>query len=395
MNAHSDTGGPGLELSFVLPCLNEAETLEGCIRAARKCLEEHGYRGEIIVADNGSDDGSQEIAERCGARVIHVAERGYGAALMSGFQAARGEIVVMGDADLSYDFEEAHRFVEKMREGYDLVMGSRFKGEIQPGAMPPLHRWLGNPVLSALGRWLFRTSVSDFHCGIRALRRSAYDRLHLRTTGMEFASEMVVKASVLGLRISEVPATLRPDGRSRPPHLRTWRDGWRHLRFLLTLSPRYTLLFPGLVLTGVGLGLWLLTALGEDRVRYHTLVVGSLLVLVGSQAVIAAVAARLYALAEELGPPSSVMARPARGFTLERGLIGAAVLAIAGAALVLTVVWRWIMADFGALDPTETLHPVVIGATLIAVGAQSFFLAFVFRMFLIPRRRESAEELGV
>ena len=388
MSASPEPASTPLEVSFVLPCLNEAETLEPCIRAARKCLADHGYRGEVIVADNGSDDGSREIAERSGARVIRVAERGYGAALMSGFEAARGEVVIMGDADLSYDFEEGARFVEKMREGYDLVMGSRFKGEIRPGAMPPLHRWLGNPVLSALGRWLFRTSVSDFHCGIRALRRRKYDDLHLRTTGMEFASEMVVKASVLGLRIAEVPATLRPDGRSRPPHLRTWRDGWRHLRFLLTLSPRYTLLVPGLVLMAAGLGLWLFTSFGEDRVRYHTLVVGSLLVLVGSQAVIAAIAARLYALAEELGPPSSLMARPARGFTLERGLIGAGVLALIGATLVGTVLWRWMDSGFGALDPAETLHPVVIGATLLAVGAQTFFLAFLFRMFMIPRRRD-------
>lgn len=376
-----------LEVSFVLPCLNEAETLERCIRAAQKCIDENGYAGEIVVADNGSDDGSQEIAECCGARVVHVSQRGYGSALMAGFEAARGEIVIMGDADFSYDFEQGARFVEKMREGNDLVMGSRFLGEIQPGAMPPLHRWLGNPVLSAVGRWLFRTTVSDFHCGIRALRRSKYDELHLRTTGMEFASEMVVKATVLGLRVAEVPATLRPDGRSRPPHLRTWHDGWRHLRFLLTLSPRYTLLFPGLALMAAGLGLWVLTSYGEDRARYHTLVVGSLLVLVGYQAVGAAVAARLYALAEELGPPSSVMSRPMRGFTLERGLVGAALLAIVGLSLIGVVLWRWMASGFGALDPVETLHPVVIGATLLAVGVQTFFLSFVFRMFMIPRRR--------
>lgn len=388
MNVVAGASPTGLEVSFVLPCLNEAETLEGCIRAAKKCLADNGYTGEIVVADNGSDDGSQEIAERCGARVVSVSERGYGSALMAGFEAARGEVVIMGDADLSYDFEEGARFVEKMREGYDLVMGSRFKGSIEPGAMPPLHRWLGNPVLSALGRWLFGTAVSDFHCGIRALRRAKYDDLHLHTTGMEFASEMVVKATVVGLRIAEVPATLRPDGRSRPPHLRTWHDGWRHLRFLLTLSPRWTLLIPGFVLMAAGLGLWFLTSFGEDRVRYHTLVVGSLLVLVGYQAVGAAVAARMFALSEELGPPSSLVTRPLRGFTLERGLIGASVVFVLGFLMIASVFWEWVGSGFGGLDPAQTLHPVVIGATLLAIGVQTFFLSFVFRMFTIPRRRE-------
>lgn len=389
MSVAAEASPTQLEVSFVLPCLNEAETLEGCIRAAQKCLDENGYTGEVVVADNGSDDGSQEIAERCGARVVHVSERGYGSALMAGFEAARGEIVIMGDADLSYDFEEGARFVEKMREGYDLVMGSRFKGAIEPGAMPPLHRWLGNPVLSALGRWLFGTSVSDFHCGIRALRRSKYEDLHLHTTGMEFASEMVVKATVVGLRVAEVPATLRPDGRSRPPHLRTWHDGWRHLRFLLTLSPRWTLLVPGLVLMAAGLGLWIVTSFGEDRVRYHTLVVGSLLVLVGYQAVGAAVAARLFALSEELGPPSALVTRPMSGFTLERGLIGAGIVFILGFLMIGSVLWQWADSGFGGLDPSQTLHPVVIGATLLAIGVQTFFLSFVFRMFTIPRRRDS------
>jgi len=388
MSERGETEGAKLDVSFVLPCLNEAETLERCILAAQRCIDEHGYTGEVVVADNGSDDGSCEIAVRNGARVVLAEEPGYGSALMAGFEAARGEIVIMGDADFSYDFEQGHRFVERMREGYDLVMGSRFRGEIQPGAMPPLHRWLGNPVLSAIGRVLFRTSVSDFHCGLRALRRDAYERLHLRTTGMEFASEMVVKATVLGLRIAEVPVTLRPDGRSRPPHLRTWRDGWRHLRFLLTLSPRWTLFAPGLVLMVAGLALWVGTSFGPARVRYHTLVVGSVLVLVGYQAVGAAVAARLYALAEELGPSTSIMTRPMRGFTLERGLVGAAVLFIIGLGMIGTVVWAWAASGFGALDPAETLHPVVIGATFLAIGVQTFFLSFVFRMFMIPRRRD-------
>lgn len=391
MTQTEESKATGLDVSFVMPCLDEAETLEACIRAAQKCIDDNGYSGEIVVADNGSTDGSREIARAAGARVIEVPERGYGSALMAGFEAARGEVVVMGDADLSYDFEQGARLIEKMREGYDLVMGSRFQGEIRPGAMPPLHRWLGNPVLSFVGRALFQTSVSDFHCGLRALRRTAYDRLHLRTTGMEFASEMVVKASVIGLRIGEVPVTLRPDGRSRAPHLRTWHDGWRHLRFLLTLSPRWTLLVPGLTLMGIGLALWVGTSFGSARVRYHTLIVGSLLVIVGYQGVGAAVAARLYALNEELGPPSSIMTRPMRGFTLERGLIGAALVALAGLYFVGSVVWTWASTGFGALDPESTLHPIVIGTSLLALAMQTLFLSFVLSMFRIPRRRSSAE----
>lgn len=240
------------EVSFVLPCLDEAETLEGCIRAIRDCIAKGDLEAEILVADNGSTDGSQELARRLGARVIDVAERGYGNALMGGFDAARGRYLIMGDADQSYDFAEALPMIQTLRAGADLAMGSRLLGSIEPGAMPWLHRWLGNPVLSFVGRLLFKTNVSDFHCGLRGITAKAYRDLALRTTGMEFATEMVVKAAAHDLQIGEVPITLHPDGRSRAPHLRAWRDGWRHLRFMMVLSPSFTLVVPGLLLAGAG-----------------------------------------------------------------------------------------------------------------------------------------------
>ena len=232
-----------------MPCLNEAETVARCVAEAREALARAGLDGEIVVADNGSTDGSPALAEKAGARVVTVAARGYGAALAGGIAAARGTYVVIGDADLSYDFASVPDFVKALDAGADLVMGSRFLGRIEDGAMPPLHRWLGNPVLTGLGRLFFRADVSDFHCGLRAFRREALEALDLRTTGMEYASEMVVKAALFGLRISEIPVTLRRDGRSRPPHLRTWRDGWRHLRFLLLFSPRWLFLIPGVSMT--------------------------------------------------------------------------------------------------------------------------------------------------
>jgi hypothetical protein len=383
---------PELEVSFVLPCLNEAETLEGCLREARRCIEDHGLAAEIVVADNGSTDGSQEIARRLGARVVPVAERGYGAALMGGFDAARGRFLVMGDADLSYDFREAIALIERLRDGADLVMGSRFRGRIEPGAMPWSHRWIGNPVLSWLGRRLFRAPVSDFHCGLRALTRHAYEQMGLRTTGMEFASELVVKAAVRRLRIDEVPITLRPDGRSRAPHLRRWRDGWRHLRFLLTLSPRWTLGVPGAVLAGLGALLMGLVLIGPIELRtvtldLHTLVVGSLMVLVGYGAFTTALAMRIYALVEELGAPAPRLERSFSVFTLERGLLAGAALALVGLGLLGAQTWAWWQVDFGPLDPSRTLRPTIFGATLVAVGIQTVLASFVYSMLGIPRRR--------
>ena len=375
----------------MLPCLDEAETLEACIAAAKRCIDEHGLDGEVVVADNGSRDGSPEIARRCGARVVEVPVRGYGSALMGGFEAARGSFLVMGDADQSYDFAEAMPLIERLREGDDLVMGARTR--ILPGAMPWLHRWIGNPVLSWIGKALFRSPVSDFHCGLRALTRRAYEEMALRTTGMEFASEMVVKASVRGLRISEVPITLHPDGRTGRPHLRTWRDGWRHLRFMLCLSPRWTLFVPGLVLALLGAvvmtALWLSPQqLGEVRFGVHTMVAASLCVLVGYQGMTTALAARVYVVEEELGPPAGWLDRAFRIFTLERGLLAGVALAAIGAAFIASVARDWAAAEFGDLQPERTLRPMIMGATFVALGVQTLSMSFLYSMLGIQRRRD-------
>src|ERR1700677_635997 len=270
-----------LTVTILMPCLNEAETLAFCVRQAVTALRDNNVAGEVLVADNGSTDGSQQIATDEGARVVNVPTRGYGAALIAGIEAARGKYVLMADADASYHFEHLPRFLPKLDEGYDLVMGNRFSGSIEPGAMPPLHRYLGNPVLSSIGRIFFRIPVRDFHCGLRAFRRDPILALNLRTTGMEFASEMVVKSSLAGLRMTEVPTTLSPDGRSRPPHLRSWRDGWRHLRFLLLFSPRWLFFYPGLVTLAVGLALSAALLPGPLPFLGHTLDVDTLTYALG------------------------------------------------------------------------------------------------------------------
>jgi hypothetical protein len=383
--------GDDLVVSIVIPCLNEAETLERCVVAAREALETAGMPGEIIVADNGSTDGSREIASNAGARVIRVAERGYGSALLGGIAAARGRHVVMGDADYSYDFGAVPAFVRKLEEGNDLVMGSRLRGRIEPGAMPLLHRWLGNPVLSLLGRLFFRVPVSDFHCGIRGFRRDAVEHLDLKTTGMEFASEMVVKASLFGLRIAEIPVTLRPDGRSRAPHLRTWRDGWRHLRFLLIYSPRWLYLVPGLFFTVLGglLIAWLLpgprTVFGAT-LDVHAMLGAAVMVLVGTQAISFAVFAKVFAVTEGLLPTDPRLERTFRIVTLETGLLVGALLAIAGALLVGHVVGVWSGAQYRALDYSRTMRWMIPGALLLVLGAQAILSSFFLSILGLKRR---------
>ncbi len=381
-----------VEVSFVMPCLDEAQTLEGCIRAAQRCIDENGLDAEVVIADNGSTDGSPEIARRCGARVVHVAEKGYGRALQAGFEAARGRYLIMGDADQSYDFGEGMKFVEQLRAGHELVMGSRFLGTIEPGAMPWKHRWIGNPVLSWIGRVLFRTPISDFHCGLRALTKDAYERMNLRTAGMEFASELVVKASVMGLATAEVPITLHPDGRDRAPHLRSFRDGWRHLRFMMTLSPRWTLFLPGAVLAllGVVLGALLFigpVTIGPATLGVHSLVAASLLVIVGYQAMTTAMAARIYALEEEIGPPAPWLDSAFGTFTLERGLLFGLLLVAVGLGLIGWLFRDWAGTGFGPLSPEESLRPMIGGATLIALGAQTLLMSFVYSMLGIKRAR--------
>lgn len=392
----SASTGESVEVSFVMPCLDEAETLEACIAAARRCIDRHGLSAEIVIADNGSSDGSQQIARRCGARVVEVEERGYGAALMGGFEAARGRYLIMGDADQSYDFAETLPMIEALRGGAALVMGSRFLGRIDPGAMPWTHRWIGNPILSAVGRLLFRTRISDFHCGLRGLTKQAYRELGLRTTGMEFASEMVVKASAHGLRVEEVPIVLHPDGRSRPPHLRTWRDGWRHLRFMLILSPRYTLLFPGLLLM-LAFGVLLVRLwfgplrLGPVTLDIQSMQIAGLLVTVGYQAVTTAIAARIYAIQEEIGPPVAWMRRAFDFFTLERGLLAGVLMALVGGSFIAAEFLGWARGGFGPLEPVVSMRPVVLGATLFALGIQTLLMSFLYSMLGIARRRHVAD----
>src|ERR1700734_444557 len=292
-----------LELTILMPCLNEAETIEVCVRKAMGFLRRSGVSGEVLIADNGSTDGSQALAEAAGARVIDIPERGYGSALMGGIQAARGRYIIMGDADDSYDLTELLPFVERLRNGADLVMGNRFKGGIAPGAMPPLHRYLGTPVLSFIGRLFFRSNIGDFNCGLRGFRRDSAIKLGLQATGMEFASEMIVKAALAKQKISEVPTTLAKDGRSRPPHLNTWRDGWRHLRFLLLFSPRWLFFYPGLALLVIGLGLGAAVAtgpltIGGVSLHLDTLVACGACVDIGFQAILFSLFTQVYAGAE-------------------------------------------------------------------------------------------------
>ncbi len=382
-----------LELTIVMPCLNEAETLGSCIHKALDSLRKHDIAGEVVVADNGSSDGSQAIASGLGARLVHVPQRGYGAALAGGIEAARGRYVIMGDADDSYDFSNLMPFVAKLREGYDLVMGNRFLGGIEPGAMPPLHRYLGNPVLTGLGRLFFRSPCGDFHCGLRGFRRDAVLALKLQTTGMEFASEMVVKATLLGLRVAEVPTTLRPDGRSRAPHLRSWRDGWRHLRFLLLYSPRWLFLYPGVALMLVGLlaGLWLIPgprALFGVGFDVNTLLYASAALVIGFQSVLFAVFTRIYAVQEGLLPENPALNRLFDYVTLETGLLAGALLIAAGLGLSISALGDWGARAFGALDPTETLRLVVPGATSLVLGFQIVLSSFFLSVLGMARRRE-------
>ena len=372
------------EVSVVMPCLNEAETVAVCIQKARACLADNGVSGEIIVADNGSTDGSQAIAEAEGARVVPVVTKGYGSALMGGISAARGRFVIMGDADDSYDFSALMSFIEQLRDGSDLVMGNRFKGGIAPGAMPPLHRYIGNPLLSGLGRLFFRCPVGDFHCGLRGFSRAAYDRMKLQTTGMEFAGEMVVKSTLLGLRIAEVPTTLSPDGRSRPPHLRSWRDGWRNLRFMLLFSPRWLFLYPGLLLMllGLGVGGWLLPEtrqLGQAKLDVHTLAYSALAVLLGFQSVLFALYTRSFAHSRGLLLGSPGLNKPYRWLTLEAGLMLGGILILLGLGGSVSATLGWSETDFGELNPSVVLRQVIPSILALALGAQivlgSFFLS--------------------
>ncbi len=380
-----------VELSIVMPCLNEAETLGSCIKKAQAFLQCHRLNGEVIVADNGSVDGSQQIANAMGARIVAVPAKGYGAALAGGIAAARGRFVAMGDADDSYDFGSLMPFVERLRGGADLVMGNRFRGGIARGAMPPLHRFLGNPVLSFLGRTFFGTPVGDFHCGLRAFRRDAVLALDLRASGMEFASEMVVKASIGKLVIAEVPTTLVPDGRSRPPHLRTWRDGWRHLRFLLIYAPRFLFLYPGLIALVAGLAVVGLLATGNVAIRHvefgpHTMIFATMAALMGAQLVGLAILARRYGIIAGMWPESPAMRRMRDWFTVERAcMIGGIMLATGlGGAAVATAIWAG--KGFGDLAPGGLMRLTIPSMLLGCLGVQTAVTAFFAGLLEQPRR---------
>jgi glycosyltransferase involved in cell wall biosynthesis len=380
-----------MELTVVLPCLNEAETLAVCIRKAKASIEGLGIIGEVVIADNGSTDGSQDIARAEGARVVDVPIRGYGAALTAGIADAKGRFVIMGDADDSYDLSNLGPFVEALRGGADLVMGNRFAGGIEPGAMPALHRYLGNPVLTAVGRVLFRSPVKDFHCGLRGFRRDAILELDLRTTGMEFASEMVVKATLNKLNIVEVPTTLSPDGRSRPPHLRTWRDGWRHLRFLLLYSPKWLFLYPGIVVFLLGLILGGALLAGPINVGDHALDVSALVysmaaVLIGFQAILFAAFSRAFVANEGLMPPSPGMQKAFKVLNLERGLIIGLLMLILGVGLAIYGFIHWGSADFGALNTRDAIRLAVPAATLSVLGFETIMGSFFLSVLGLSRR---------
>jgi glycosyltransferase involved in cell wall biosynthesis len=370
------------ELSIVLPCLNEAETLETCIRKAQDYLAREGVDGEIVVGDNGSSDGSQDIARRCGARVVDVAMRGYGAALYHAVLSARGVYCIMADSDDSYDLGDLGGFLERLRGGAELVMGDRFAGGIAPGAMPWKNRYIGNPLLSGAGRFLFRSPARDFHCGIRGLTRAAFLRMDLRTTGMEFASEMVIKATLLGLRIEEVPTTLRPDGRSRAPHLRPYRDGWRHLRFMLLFSPNWLFFYPGLMLTVVGLvfgGALLVTPVQFEHVRFSiaTLIYCAAAIEIGVQAVLFALLSQAYAAQEGLHPAPPQVAAAQRALSLERGILAGLLLAAIGFGLLVYALVIWRDAGFGHLD-VEFISRISLGSSLaISLGLELIFSSFL------------------
>lgn len=383
-----------IELSVVMPCLDEAETLEVCIRKAQASMEESGINGEVVIADNGSTDGSQEIARANGARVVDIEQRGYGAALQGGIAAARGVFIIMGDADDSYDFRNLAPFVEKLREGYDLVMGNRFLGGIAPGAMPPLHRYLGNPVLTGVGRLFFRSPSGDFHCGLRGFRRESVLALRLQTTGMEFASEMVVKATLMKQKIAEVPTTLSPDGRSRAPHLRSWRDGWRHLRFLLLFSPRWLFLYPGIGLSAVGLVAMLLLIPGALRVGnfafdVNTLLYAAAATFIGYQSVVFAVFTKVYGVSEGLLPEDPRLQRLYGLIKLETGLCVGGVLVLVGLVGSVWAVAGWDAVGFGDLNPQETLRVIVPAVLALAIGFQTILSSFFLSVLGLGRRRSS------
>jgi hypothetical protein len=373
---------PQLELTILMPCLNEAETVSTCVRKARGFLERTGVVGEVLVADNGSTDGSRELARNAGARVVHIGAKGYGNALRGGIEAARGRFVIMADADDSYDFSQLDGLLESLRAGHTLVIGHRFRGGIRPGAMPWLHRYLGNPVLSFLGRLFFSCRIGDFHCGLRGIERTAALRLGLSAPGMEFASEMIVKAALARWRIAEVPTTLSPAGRSRPPHLRSWRDGWRHLRFLLIMSPRWLLLYPGMALIGAGLAVELAILRGPVVIHgvgfdIQTMLYAAGATILGLQLVLFSVIGRTVGVLKRLLPMTPRLRGFLRAFTVERGVLLGMALGLAGLALAVYSLDAWVRARLGAMDPVTAMRVVITSVTMMLAGGEILFASFL------------------
>jgi len=384
-----------LELTVLMPCLNEADTIGVCVRKARESIEELGLDGEVLVADNGSIDGSQPLATAAGARVVQVVERGYGAALMGGIEAAQGKFIIMGDADDSYDFRDLAKFVHELRAGYDVVQGCRLPaggGTVLPGAMPFLHRWWGNPMFTALARWMFGSPVHDIYCGLRGFRREWQQSLDQRCTGMEFATEMMLKAGLTSARIAEVPITLHLDGlKAHAPHLKTFRDGWRTLRFFLLCCPRWLFLVPGFAMIAVGLFGYTLAIPGAQiygaTLDAHTLLFSSLSLMLGWQAIWFALITKTFAVNEGILPPDARLSRLYRVFNLERGLLVGAVGFFAGVALLLVAVNQWRLAGFGHLNYAHTMRFVIPGATLAFLGFQTILSSFVVSILGLRRRR--------
>jgi hypothetical protein len=380
------------ELSIVMPCLNEAETLATCVRKARGSLERLGIDGEVIVADNGSSDGSQEIAQREGARVVPVPARGYGAALHGGITAACGRYVIMGDADDSYDFSDLGGFVAGLRQGHDMVMGNRFAGKIMPGAMPWLHKWIGNPGLTQLGRLFFGSRCGDFYCGLRGFSKEAWGRMDLQTTGMEYAVEMVIKTALMSMDVAEVPITLSRDGRSRPPHLRTWRDGWRTLRFMLAYSPTWLFIIPGLVLLALGVAIfgWLLPGtrrVGNTAFDVHTMLAAAGVILLGFQVLSFGALARVFITSSGLIPESQSEPEPLKLWTLEGGICLGLVLFVLGVLLMLWALLTWASQDFGQLNYSSTMRQVIPSVLMLVLGAQIVFNSFFLSILRLPRKK--------
>jgi len=382
-----------MKLSIVMPCLNEAETLASCIHKAQQSLTDLAIQGEVLIADNGSSDGSQELARSLGARVVDIAQKGYGHALRGGIEAAAGNFIIMADSDDSYDFSKLRPFVEKLQAGHDLVMGCRMPwggGTVLPGAMPWKHRWIGNPVLSFIGRLFFKCPVTDFHCGLRGFTKAAYLKMDLRTTGMELASEMVIKATLQNMKITEVPITLHPDGRSRPPHLRSWRDGWRHLRFMMLFSPRWLFLIPGIALGAAG-GFFLSLlafqplSLGPVVLDINSMLVAAMMLLVGFQLIYSAVFLRIYGFTQGFLPDQPQLRLWLRRITLEKGVITGMFLALTGFLLLLFATLKWKSTGFGALDPVSSVRQVVPAVTLLTLGVQVIFGSFFLSSLGINR----------